>query len=73
MWDVCVDLDLGQDYRQMAINQDKIGWRRFMEGMVCWRIRNFQSTYADSVGLPCWKKGPLRPTSVVNTPVVQLR
>ena len=35
MWDVCVNLNLGQDYQQMAIDQDEIGWRRFMEGMVC--------------------------------------
>ena len=33
MWDVCVDLDLGQEYRRMAIDQDEIGdWLEEVHG-----------------------------------------
>jgi hypothetical protein len=34
----------------MAIDQDKIGWRRFMEGMVCLGMRKIQKAYSNSVG-----------------------
>jgi hypothetical protein len=30
----------------MAVNQDVIGWRRFMEGMVCKGIREIQTAYS---------------------------
>ncbi len=32
-------------YRQMAKAQDTIGWRRFMEGMVCREIRVIETTH----------------------------
>ena len=51
MFDICVGLNLGQDYQTMAIDQDTIGWRRFMEGMVCLRMRKIQTSYANSEGL----------------------
>jgi hypothetical protein len=31
---------------QMVADQDNIGWRRFMEGMVCKGLREMQSTYS---------------------------
>jgi hypothetical protein len=30
---------------QMAADKDIIGWRRFMEGMICTGLREIQSTY----------------------------
>jgi hypothetical protein len=33
---------LGEIYLQMARDQDVIGWRRFMEGMICTRMREIQ-------------------------------
>ncbi len=33
MLDICLGLDMR--YHLMAQDQDEIGWRRFMEGMVC--------------------------------------
>jgi hypothetical protein len=34
-----------QQYQQMAAEQDKIRWRRFMESMVCIDMRNIQATF----------------------------
>ena len=34
----------------MAQDQDDIGWRRFMEGMVCQRLREIQATYTSIKG-----------------------
>jgi hypothetical protein len=50
MLDICVGLNLGQDFRTMAIDQDKIGWRRFMEGMVFLGMRKIQTAYSNSEG-----------------------
>ena len=38
----------GRDTRffRMVADQDIIGWRRFMEGMVCKGLREIQSTYS---------------------------
>ena len=33
---------LDHHYRQMAIDQDCIGWQRFMEGMICKKVRDIQ-------------------------------
>jgi len=41
---------LDQRYRQMAADQDCIGWRRFMEGMICKKAREIQETYSTVCG-----------------------
>jgi hypothetical protein len=41
---------LGEIYLQMARNQDAIGWRRFMEGMIATRMREIQCQYHISEG-----------------------
>ena len=46
MAEICVDHGYDGQYQQMACSQDNIGWRRFMEGMVCKEIRAIQSTYS---------------------------
>jgi hypothetical protein len=38
-------------YQLMAADQDAIGWRRFMEGMVCHHAQGMQTTYAAVKGL----------------------
>jgi hypothetical protein len=43
MVDICQGL--GEDFQKMARDQDAIGWRRFMEGMICKRMRGNQSLY----------------------------
>jgi hypothetical protein len=48
MSDICLGLDMR--YRLMARDQDEIGWRRFMEGMVCQRLREIQATYTSIEG-----------------------
>jgi hypothetical protein len=42
----------GMDYRytKMADEQDAIGWRRFMEGMVCRSIQHIQELYTTMDG-----------------------
>ena len=37
MVEICTGLE--KTYQQMAADQDTIGWRRFMEGVVCSRMR----------------------------------
>jgi hypothetical protein len=50
-----------QRFRQMATSQDTIGWRRFMEGMICKEIWQIQQTCAGLQGLRLsgrtWGKG----------------
>ena len=41
---------LGETYLQMAREQDVIGWRRFMEGMISTRMREIQRQYHISEG-----------------------
>jgi hypothetical protein len=45
----------------MANDQDRIGWRRFMEGMVCKKIRGIQEAYTMIKGMhtsaPRWTTG----------------
>jgi hypothetical protein len=44
MSEVCSGM--GELYTSMVDNQDRIGWRQFMEGMVCKRIRGIQEAYS---------------------------
>ncbi len=37
MTEICYGL--GEEYQKMARDQDVIGWRRFMEGMICKRMQ----------------------------------
>ena len=46
MEEICTENDCDARYETMARSQDSIGWRRFMEGMVCKEIRAIQSTYS---------------------------
>jgi hypothetical protein len=52
---------MGKIYASMAANQDRIGWRQFMEGMVCTRICSVQEAYSMIKGThtsaSCWKTG----------------
>ncbi len=36
---------LGEEYQEMARDQDAIGWRRFMEGMICKQMQEIHRTY----------------------------
>ncbi len=42
--------DKAHHYHLMAADQDKIGWRHFMEGMVCRRARDIQTIYSTVEG-----------------------
>ena len=48
MSELCHDKDTR--FRQMAANQDKIGWRRFMEGMVASGLREIQTDFSRTEG-----------------------
>jgi hypothetical protein len=48
MMDICRGMDF--QYTKMAVKQDAIGWRRFMERMVCRSIRGIQETYTTMEG-----------------------
>jgi hypothetical protein len=50
---ICIKYDYTDRYKTMARSQDSIGWRRFMEGMVCKEIRVIQSSYSSGTGLRC--------------------
>jgi len=47
MHDICVEFDFDQEFFTMAHEQDVIGWRRFMEGMVCVGMRRIQSCFSE--------------------------
>jgi len=47
MHDICMENDLDQDFITMAHEQDVIGWRRFMGGMVCLGMRRIQSSFSE--------------------------
>ena len=49
MYDICRENDLDQSFLSMAIEQDLIGWRRFMEGMICSSMRRIQADFAETV------------------------
>jgi hypothetical protein len=53
MEEICKENDYDDRYKAMARSQDSIGWRRFMEGMVCKEIRVIQSSYSSGTGLHC--------------------
>jgi hypothetical protein len=36
---------LGEPFQKMACDQDEIGWRWFMEGMICTKMFSIQSEY----------------------------
>jgi hypothetical protein len=36
---------LGEEYQEMARDQNAIGWRRFMEGMICKWMQEIQRTH----------------------------
>ena len=59
MMEICAGL--GDDYQQMARDQDTIGWQRFMEGMISSHMRRIQSQYHHRVGTRLtpvrWAKG----------------
>jgi hypothetical protein len=42
---------LGEEYQEMARDQDAIGWRRFMGGVICKRMQEIQRTYHIHEGL----------------------
>jgi hypothetical protein len=46
MEEICEENHYDQWYRLMARAQDEIGWRQFMEGMICKEIKQIQMTYA---------------------------
>ena len=50
MEDICKDNGYDERYRTMARAQDEIGWRRFMEGMVCKEMRTIQQSQCSMVG-----------------------
>ena len=53
MESICIENDYDDRFKIMARSQDSIGWRRFMEGMVCKEIRAIQSSYSSGTGLRC--------------------
>jgi len=48
MTEICRGMD--NRYRRVAEEQDAIGWRRFMEGMICHRLRGLQELYTTVEG-----------------------
>jgi hypothetical protein len=52
---------LGEPFQRMARDQDEIGWRQFMEEMICGRMRQIQREYQCREGSPAntdrWVKG----------------
>ena len=48
MTEICRGLD--NRYRRVAEEQDAIGWRRFMEGMICRGLRGLQELYTTVEG-----------------------
>ena len=48
MSDICSDL--GHQYREMAAEQDVIGWQRFMEGMISKQLVCIQADYRAHTG-----------------------
>jgi hypothetical protein len=49
MYDICRENDLDESFLAMAREQELIGWRRFMEGMICSSMRRIQSNFAETV------------------------
>ena len=59
MVEICSGLE--ESYQRMAVEQDAIGWRRFMEGMISQRMRTIQRLYCLQAGIRIspekWAKG----------------
>ena len=53
MEEICLANGYDARYKNMAKSQDSIGWRRFMEGMVCKEIRGIQNEYSSITRLRC--------------------
>ncbi len=53
MEDICSGHGYEERYMTMAWLQDLIGWRRFLEGIICKEIRIIQSTHSSIAGLRC--------------------
>ena len=51
MEEICIENGYDERYKVMARAQDSIGWRRFMEGMVCKEIRAIQLMHSSVTGL----------------------
>ena len=50
MADICEENGYDERYMQMARAQDTIGWRRFLEGMVCKEMRLIQRAHCTHAG-----------------------
>ena len=48
MMEICRGMD--NRYRRVAEEKDVIGWRRFMEGIICCGLRGLQETYTTVEG-----------------------
>jgi hypothetical protein len=48
MTNICSRMD--HRYRKVAEEQDTIGWRQFMEGMICCGLRGLQEIYTTVKG-----------------------
>jgi hypothetical protein len=61
MTEICRRRGLGQRYRKMAEEQDAIGWRRFMEGMISRKLREIQTEYSiiegSDISPTLWARG----------------
>ncbi len=59
MEEICTGL--GPQFIKMAKEQDAIGWRRFMEGMICRSMRkihyNFHHQESTQMNSTCWAQG----------------
>jgi hypothetical protein len=53
MTKICCRMD--HRYRKVAEEQDAIGWRRFMEGMICPGLRGLQEIY-NSQRIQCYRR-----------------
>jgi hypothetical protein len=51
MEEICIENGYDERYKVMAREQDSIGWRRFMEGMVYKKIWAIQHTHSSVTGL----------------------
>ena len=53
--------DFGAGFREFGRSQDKIGWRRFMEGMISQEIVPIQSDFVEaggcSISVDAWTRG----------------
>jgi hypothetical protein len=60
MEDICIDIRYDEQYKTMARAQDTIGWRRFMEEMVCTEMWQIQQSHSSIAGqrndTECWGK-----------------